>query len=193
MRLGLGAARYLKGQYQAAAGTLLEAVGLAPREKSAYFMLGKLYESAPQAQGRILKAFEDYVATQPEDPWAYYHFGRILRLQTDGAHPEKLEVAKANLRTAIQRDPQLAEAYLELAILAQQQGQFAESISLLEKAIEKNPSLAGAHYRLAQAYGRLGQKEKSRIALERFEKARSNDPTQQETQAIFRKLAGKEE
>ena len=81
MRLGLGATRYLKGQYQAAAGTLLEAVGLAPREKSAYFMLGKLYESAPQAQGRILKAFEDYVATQPEDPWAYYHFGRILRLQ----------------------------------------------------------------------------------------------------------------
>ena len=87
----------------------------------------------------------------------------------------------------------MAEAYLELAILAQQQGQLAESISLLEKAIDKNPSLAGAHYRLAQAYGRLGQKEKSRIALERFEKARSNHETQQETQAIFRKLAGKEE
>ena len=193
MRLGLGAARYLKGQYQAAAGTLLEAVGLAPREGLAYFLLGKLFESAPQVQGRILKAFEDYVATRPEDPWAYYHLGRMLRLQPDGKHPEKLEAAKAHLRTAIQRDPQLAEAYLELAILAQQEDQVGESISLLEKAIEKNPSLAGAHYRLAQVYGRLGQKEKSRLALERFEKVRSNDPTQQETQAIFRKLAGKEE
>ena len=162
-------------------------------KRLAYYLLGKLYESAPQAQGKILKAFEDYVATQPEDPWAYYHLGRILRLQTDGGRPEKLEVAKAHLRTAIRRDSQLAEAYLELAILAQQQGQLEESISLLEKAIEKNPSLAGAHYRLAQAYGRLGQKEKSRIALERFEKARSNHQTQQETQAIFRKLAGKEE
>src|SRR5215510_9106175 len=102
MRLGLGAARYLNGQYQAAAGALLEARGSPPREGLAYFWLGKLYESAPQAQGRILKAFEDYVATQPEDPWAYYHLGRILRLQTDGEHPEKLEVAKTHLRAAIQ-------------------------------------------------------------------------------------------
>ena len=38
MRLGLGAARYLKGQYQAAAGTLLEAVGFAPREETSLLL-----------------------------------------------------------------------------------------------------------------------------------------------------------
>ena len=81
--------------------------------------------------------------------------------------------AKAHLRRAIALDPKLAEAHLQLGILAQKAGELTESVAALQRAVELAPELASARYRLGLVYQKLGEKEKAKAELDLFRKLKA--------------------
>jgi tetratricopeptide (TPR) repeat protein len=191
MRLGQGAARYVIGDYEQAAQALLEAVRREPRAQLAYFLLGKTYESAAPLQPAILAAFRTYLARDPKDAWAYYHYGVMLYLQAQAERRETFTEAEQALRKALALDPNLSDAYLQLGILAQAQGRYEASIPLLERAARAAPNLAAVHYRLAQAYQRTGQAGKAAPELRLFQSLRTEAPSRQERAQSVRALPRK--
>jgi tetratricopeptide (TPR) repeat protein len=116
MRLGLGSACYLSGKNEEAAQALLQAVQLKPNSKLAYFLLGKIYESADSAQTSIYEALKAYCDRKPDDPWAYYHYGTILYLRAQSGSSSDFQMARLMLEKAIQQNPNLAEAHLQLGL-----------------------------------------------------------------------------
>lgn len=168
MRLGLGSSYYLTGDYEAAVQSLLEAIDLKPDSDLAFYLLGKAYESAPSAQAAIAERFRTYLGKQPRDAWAYCHYGTILYLRSSSQRREDFASAKAYLTKALSLDPNLAEAHLQLGIIALAENQPARSAQLLERSIQLKPEQPAAHYRLALAYQRLGRKEDAKSELERF-------------------------
>jgi len=170
VRLGVGSASYLAGKYLEATRALLEAIRLQPTAKEAYNLLGHAYESASSLQPEIVRAFEAYLRHKPADPWAYYHYGTILYLRSQSEGVDAGVEAKEHLRQALALDPEFAEAYVQLAMIAETD---EEAVKALERAVQLKPRLASARYRLALAYQRLGQGDKARTEMDLFRKLRS--------------------
>jgi tetratricopeptide (TPR) repeat protein len=188
LRLGLGCAYYLAGKFDEAARVLLETIKIEPNNKLAYFFLGKTYESTEPFQGPIREAFKAYLERNPDDSWAYFHFGNILYLRAQlDARPD-FGPAKSTLNQALVLNPGFAEAYLQLGIILQQEGQLEESIPFLDRAIQSNPKLPAAHYRLAVAYKRLGRNEKAKPEFDLYEKLKSGNQAEQEKQQVIQFL-----
>jgi tetratricopeptide (TPR) repeat protein len=76
--------------------------------------------------------------------------------------------ALTSMNLALQLNPNFAEAYLEIGLIALAQDKTQEGISALEKAVSIDPRLAAAHYRLGLAYQRTGNTVRAKEELERF-------------------------
>jgi tetratricopeptide (TPR) repeat protein len=188
MRVGLGCAYYVAGQYEEAARSILQSTTIDPHNRLAYFFLGKVYEKAYAQQDAISDKFRAYAQQRPDDPWFYYNYGTILYLRSQaGPHPG-YEPAKAYLRKAIHLNPGFAEAYLQLGIISQREGQFDRSVGFLAHTVQANPNLARAHYRLGLAHTRLGQGDKAKLEFEAFKKLDSEGQTEPERRQIIQFL-----
>ncbi|MGI8958341.1 MAG: tetratricopeptide repeat protein [Bryobacteraceae bacterium] len=172
MHVGLGAALYLSGESDRAAGTLLAAVHLNPSASVIYRLLGTLYEAAPDKQAQIMQAFKSYLHLHPKDASAQSEYGRMLYLSSQNSGNQNFEPAKIALQKALAIDPHLAQANLELAIIAQAAGHFEESVPLLDRAVAASPAIAEAHYRLALAYRKLGDPDHAKSELDLFAKSK---------------------
>jgi tetratricopeptide (TPR) repeat protein len=75
---------------------------------------------------------------------------------------------EAQLETAIELDPGLGNAHLQLGILRSQRHDDAGAILAFQKAIETTPLPDEAHYRLAAIYRRKGEREKAAKETELF-------------------------
>ncbi len=184
MRLGLGCASYLTGKYDEAAQSLMEAVKIQPKLKLAYLFLGKAYESAAASQPTIRGVFQSYLMQQPDDAWAYYHYGTMLYLAAQQEPEPDFRPAKSYLNLALALDPNFAEAHLQLGLIVQQEEQPEASISFLQRAIQSNPKLAAAHYRLGITYKRMGQAEKAKAEFHLYEKLKSEEASQERKEVI---------
>jgi tetratricopeptide (TPR) repeat protein len=170
LRVGLGSACYLAGDYECAAEALLEAVRLKPDSAPAFFLLGEAYDSAGARQPSIEAAFTAYLKNNPEDAWAYYHYGVIQYTRT------QVPEAVVSLNHALRLNPNLAEAHYELGLIALSQGKADQGIASLEKAVSLNPQLASAHYRLGLAYQREGNTARAKAELDLFRALKSEAP-----------------
>jgi tetratricopeptide (TPR) repeat protein len=168
LRIGLGSACYLAGDYDGAAETLLAAVGLKPDFAAAYFLLGEAYDSAPRFQAAIETAFTGYLKGAPGDPWAYYHYAVIQYTHEQAGGRGDYQPAEANLNHALRLNPNFAESHLELGLIALAQGKVEQAIGALQKAVSLDPQLAAAHYRLGLAYQRTGNAARAKQELDRF-------------------------
>ena len=168
LRIGLGTACYLLGDYKTAAEELLEAVRLKPDSSPAYFLLGEAYDSAERFQPEIETAFKTYLKTTPRDPWAYYHYAAILFGHAQAAGNGDYQAAVTNLNEALRLNANFAEVYLELGLIALAQDKVEQGIAALEKAVSLDPRLAAAHYRLGLAYQRAGNTASAKEEMDRF-------------------------
>jgi tetratricopeptide (TPR) repeat protein len=189
MRLGLGSAYYLVGDYERAAQALLDAIAREPDSRLAYFLLGKAYESAHSVQAAIEERFRSYLLRRPNDPWAYYHYATMLYLRATSEGQSDFSRAKENLERALVLDPDLAPAYLQLGIIAQAEGRLEESLHLFERAVKLDPKLAAAHYRLALTYQRLEQRGKAQIEMGRFQALKAEDQIAPDRGTVLESLA----
>ncbi len=189
MRLGLGSAYYLSGKNEQAAQALLQVVQLNPRSQLAYFLMGKIYEAVESAQTPIYEALKSYCGTKPADPWAYYNLGMILFLRAQSSGTADFRQANVMLQQAVQRNPNFAEAYMQLGLIAETEQRWEKAVQYLEKAVQLDPKIPAAHYRLGLGYQRLGAKDKAKAELELFEKLKSEVSSGQDRSTVLRYLA----
>jgi tetratricopeptide (TPR) repeat protein len=159
MLIGLGVAWYAR-DYERASQYLCTASDLAPADPTPYLFMGKMQSAETAPSKESVERLARFQRLAPENGLAnyYYAVGLWKRKQAEGTLDEaSSEEVKALLQRAIELDPKLGAAYLQLGIVYAQRGDYKRAISVYQKAIAASPELEEAHYRLAQAYRRTGK------------------------------------
>ena len=168
---GLGAARYSNGSYEDAVRSFSEASDLNPDDANPYLLMGEMQAAETTHSPEIEERLARFVRLQPRNAWANYYYA--VSLQKRWSSPDQavdVDQVKSLLQTAIQLDPKLGVAYLQLGILYSEQKNFPQAIFALQKAIEVSPQLEKAHYRLAQIYRLQGETAKVQSELQAYER-----------------------
>ncbi len=174
LAIGLGMALYSRGNYEDAVKALIKAADLNPSDPRCYYFLSKAYDSSPGQAEDVIQRFRRFSELQPRNAVAHNYYAMSLwkgrRAQDANFDVHQIETL---LKRAIELDPKLAEAHLQLGNLYSDQNKYADAIPEYERAVELNASLADAHYRLGQAYVRTGQKERAQPQLEVYQRLRA--------------------
>jgi len=131
------------GERQQASAELLEALKIYPRFLRALTYLGVTYAEAGSAQtgaGILSAATRLY----PEDAGAHFNLG-----VAEGAIGNADEIGEYN--KALEIDPDLVLAYLNLGAALYNKGQYDEAIQVYRRGINVNPLIAALHYSLSLA------------------------------------------
>jgi tetratricopeptide (TPR) repeat protein len=166
MLLGLSVATYDQGAMEQGKKLLLEACDLNPGDPTPYLFLGKLQDAEKIEPQGWTERFKRFASLDPKNALAHYYYAVALGKQEAGS--ENVSLIESELKRAIEIDPQLGGAYLELGILYSQRRDYPEAISVFQKAIEITPLPAEAHYRLGQVFGRMEETEKAGKEIELF-------------------------
>jgi tetratricopeptide (TPR) repeat protein len=183
MLVALGVAWYARGSYDQAAQCLANASDLAPDNLAPYLFLGRMQsvETTPSAES--VARLQRFAQLQPDNALANYYYAVGLWKQSAGSvdsNNERSTRVESLLLKALDLDPKLGAAYLQLGILYSQRADFSRAISAYHKAIEVsreevspeevtpeiNETLEVTHYRLAQAYLRTGDKTRAQEELQ---------------------------
>jgi len=167
MLLGLGAARFAQGSKEQAEQFFLEACDLKPSDPTPYLFLGRLQSAENIEPPGWTDRMKRFVNFHPESAMAHYFYAVALTKQD--RNQEKIDAVESELKTAIELDPHLGDAYLQLGILYSQRKDFPGAISAYQKAIETTPLPEEAHFRLAQAYRQTGEHLKARKEIELYD------------------------
>ena len=175
LRVGLGIARYSRGQYDDAIRSFCAAADLEPRDPRPYLFLGEMYgvsaALSPEITGRLAR----FVEAQPANALGHFYYAMSLWKSDPGAAPSR--DVEAHLQKAATLDPRLAKARFQLGVLYSEERRYREAVAALQTAIRLEPEMAQAHYRLAQAYRRLGREDLAAKELEAFERLQPREPT----------------
>jgi tetratricopeptide (TPR) repeat protein len=171
MLIGLGVTWYSRGSYDRAAACLCQASDLNPNDSTAYLFLGKILSAELTPSDETVEHFKRFVALQPDNALANYYYAVSLwegrKNADDAVTARKVETL---LQNAVQLNPKLGAAYLQLGILYGEKNEISRSISAYEKAVDADPTLEAAHYRLAQMYRQSGDKLKAERELKIYER-----------------------
>ena len=159
MLLGLAVAQYATGSYENAARSFLAATDLSPSDPKPYLFLAKVQSSSITESDGYRERMARFARLAPDSAWANFYYAVSLR-DRDSAQAETL------LERALQLDPKLADADVQLGIIYFARKNFETAIAAFQKAIAIDPKLEEAHYRLAQAYARIGEKQKAQKEFE---------------------------
>jgi tetratricopeptide (TPR) repeat protein len=170
MLAGLGVAWYARGSYDRAAQYLCEASDLNPSDPDPYLLMGKM-QSVETIQSKCqAERLGRFVRLQPENALANYYYALSLRKRGEGpGDASNAKQAGALLEKAVQFDPKLGSAYLQLGILYSDQGDLSKAVRAFQEATDASPQLEEAHFRLAQAYSRMGEKWKAHAELQLYD------------------------
>jgi tetratricopeptide (TPR) repeat protein len=151
MLLGLAVAQYANGAYEQAARHFFAAADLNPDDAQPYLFLAKAQSGTITESDGYRDRMARFAKLDPDNPWANFYYAVSLR-DRDGAKAVTL------LERALQLDPKLADAHVQLGVIYSARKNFEPAIAAFQKAIAIDPKLEEAHYRLAQAYARTGDK-----------------------------------
>jgi tetratricopeptide (TPR) repeat protein len=161
MLLGLAAAHYASGSYDQAAQRFFEASDLNPADPGPYLFLAKVESSAITDSDGYLERMARFAKVEPGNAWAnFYYAASLWKKKGDAQQAAEL------LDKALQLNPAIADAHLQLGIIYSARKDFPRAISAFEKAIAIDPRMEEAHYRLAQAYARTGENLKAQKEFE---------------------------
>jgi tetratricopeptide (TPR) repeat protein len=159
MLLGVAVAQYANGSYEPAAQSFFTAADLNPSDPKPYLFLAKVQSSIITESDGCLERMARFASLAPDNAWANFYYAVSLR-DRDSAKAESL------LEMALQLNPKLAEAHMQLGIIHSTRKNFEPAIAAFQKAIAMDPKLEEAHYRLAQAYAQVGEKQKAQKEFE---------------------------
>ena len=176
MVAGLGAALYASGSYDEAARRLCEASDMDPSEPAPYIFLGQMEKAVPVSWPCSLQKLARFAHDQPGNALGNYYYALVLwKRARRSENSADAKQAEGLLKNAIQINPQLGEAHLQLAILYSERGDSGRAIRAYKQAIEADPRLGEAHYRLSQTYKQIGDDVKARQELEAYQQAQKTD------------------
>jgi tetratricopeptide (TPR) repeat protein len=169
LQVGLGIARYSRGEYRDAVEAFCQAADLAPSDPRPYQFLGEMYGVSPEVSGEISTRLGRFVETHPKNALAHFHYAMSLwKGSTEALDANNARRVEALLRRAVTLDPKLTKGFFELGVLLADQQRYEEAIEQLRRATTLQPSLSQAHYRLAQLYQRTGRKDLAAKELQTF-------------------------
>ena len=181
MLIGLGVTFYSRGFFKEANERLSEASDVNPQDPVPYLFLGKIQAIEVAPSPLVGEKLARFVRLQPDNALANYYYAVSLRRQRSG--PEDIKNSaqvELLLKKAVELDPRLGPAYLELGILYDEGKEVSRAISAYQKAIAVDLRLEEAHYRLAQLYRLTGENEKAREELAAFEQIKKANAQQVE-------------
>lgn len=162
MLAGWGAALYAEGNAEGAARKLCEAADLTPAEAAPYLFLGRIEKASPAVLPCSEEKLGRFAREQPRNAMANYYYAIVLLKRDRGtAKSEGAQQAEALLEKAVEIDPKLGEAFLQLGILHFAQGKYKQAIRDYQEAAEVSPQLSEAHYRLGLTYRRKREEAKA--------------------------------
>ena len=112
-----------------------------------------------------VKDYQAYLDKKPDDAAVHFQLGYALTAM------QKLDEAKVQYEKAIELDPKMSEAYLNLGLTLLDSAPNA-AIGPLEKATTLLPNQVHAKFALASAYERTGN---SKLAIEQYQAAEKID------------------
>jgi tetratricopeptide (TPR) repeat protein len=170
LHVGLGIARYSRGQYEAAVKSFCEAADLAPNDPRPFQFLGEMYGVAPELGAEVTNRLAQFVKKQPRNAAAHFYYAMSLWKGQSAETPTvDFKRVEALLRRAVALDPKLAKGFFQLGVLLSDQQRYTEAIPELRRATQLEPDMAPAHYRLAQAYQRTKQPDLAAKEMQIFE------------------------
>ena len=159
---GLGISLYSQGRYNEATETLSRAARLEPGNVQIYDFLGEASQFAAPSNREAALLLKRFAESQPRNPRAHYDYAlSLLKVRTQ-EEPGALNTAESELKTAINLNPRLADAYFQLGALYDAQNRTGSAIRQYQAAVRLKPGLAAAHYRLARDYLRAGNSAQAR-------------------------------
>ncbi|MCK6554522.1 FG-GAP-like repeat-containing protein [Candidatus Binatia bacterium] len=140
-----------------------EMVGLAPDWTLGRLNYGiaLLNGQTDEFYGRAEVELKKVIAVAPDDPYAHYALGMLLR------HLTRFEEAKAQFEEVLRIDPEDADAHYQLGILVMDKDP-AAARAHLEKTLAKTPHHESACYRLQSLLIKAGEKERAQELMSRF-------------------------
>src|SRR5215469_661761 len=162
MLIGLAVAWNARGVFDKAVQYLCEASDLNPEDSTPYLFLGRVQSTRNMPSEASAQRLARFARLQPQNALANYYYALSLwqgrKTPDDG---QTTALVESHLRKAVQLDPNLGLAYLQLGILYTEKKNFSMAITEYQKAIEASPDIEESHYRLSQAYLQIGEKEKA--------------------------------
>jgi tetratricopeptide (TPR) repeat protein len=169
MLVGLGVSLYARGSYDQAVRRLCEASDLDPSSPTAYLFLGKIQTIEKAGSQEVTDKLARFLRLQPESALAnYYYAASLWKARSGPEDKERIPQIESLLKTAVQLDPKLGPAFLQLGILYEEGGRLPLALSAYQQAAAASPQLDQAHYRLAQAYRKSGDAQKAKTELELY-------------------------
>jgi tetratricopeptide (TPR) repeat protein len=157
------------------------AVKANPREPNAHFGLGYLLWTQNQFEEAATE-FEAELANFPDNAQA------LAFLADSDIHLGRPEEALPLSEKAIQIDPDVERAHVDLAILYSNNGRREDAVREFKAAIKLKPNDADTHWRLARLYQAMGRKEEAKIEFEK-----TSNLHKAENDSIFTKLKAAQE
>lgn len=174
LHIGLGIARYARGEYTSAVQSFCRASDLEPADARPIEFLGEMYGVAPDLASEVTARVARFAKARPAVASGQYYYAmnlwRAPVAPGEASSNETLKTVESLLRRAVTLDPTMTKAHLQLGILLAEQKRFDEAIPSLAEAVRLDPTLSQAHYRLAQAYQRTGQKDLAAQSFANFER-----------------------
>ena len=180
MAVGLSIATYDRGDTERGEQLLLQACDINPQDPTPYLFMGRLQEAERTVLPGWIDKLHRFAGLAPSNPMAHYYYAVALSKQTAASRDNSL--VESELKKAIDLDPKLGKAYLQLGILLAEKKETSAAIDAFKKAIENLAFPDEAHYRLAQIYRQGGQTEKARNELALYRETSQKRTREEEEQ-----------
>jgi tetratricopeptide (TPR) repeat protein len=197
-------------QYQCVLDAYQELLKLNAESAAADMLAGQAYDEMKNANGAI-EQFR--AATKADPKWPNAHFGLGYLLWTQNQCEEAAKEFQAELdnvpdnaqamtfladckvqlgkpdealplaQKALQIDPRIPKAHMDLGVIYQDEGKLQDALSELTIAVKLNPQDSFIHWRLARLYQAMGRKEEAKLEFDKTSAIKK-----QENDTIFTNL-----
>jgi tetratricopeptide (TPR) repeat protein len=171
MELGLGLAYYGLASFEKAAGALMRATDLAPRDPGPYLILGETYNDSRIVVQGVVDRLDRLTSLDPTNAHAFYYQALALWKAAQAAPGGKdFSKVESALEKAATLNPKFADPQLQLGNLYSDENKISEAVAAYQEALRIDPNLADAHYRLGQLYRRTGKSVEARKELALYQR-----------------------
>ncbi len=170
---------YLKSeQVEKAQKHLKESLEIDHNNGAALAALAELYEGTWQWDS--LLGVAQSMLQFPDRRYEGYYFEAEAQYNLFRGHPDHFPQVEDLLAKSITLEPKFASSHFLLGKVLVEKNSSAEAVESLNRAIALDPDLAAAYYNLAVAYRKMGERQRSSEAWQKFQlasqKAKNSPP-----------------